>query len=193
MLVHHQNRPQGDQVVGLQRGVCCWCPPLLHWTSLHVIGFFLSSEYPSGFVCNDGHSLSQYMISVRLCQISPTTLLVPWFPGSYLSHHDTISRFQWFKGPAALIKILLLNLLFFFQHSLNFTGVERHWLQQGILKRNDSSCATSHKQLSGPTQSPGIGVFRNSRIAKQGSLLSSYAFLRSFLAVFTVRPTNPLL
>ena len=79
MLVHYQTRPQGDYVVGLQQGLCCWCPPLLHWTSLHVIGFLVSSEYPSGFVFNDGHSLSQYMILFRLCQISPTTLLVPRF------------------------------------------------------------------------------------------------------------------
>ena len=47
--------------------------------SLHVIGFLVSSEYPSGFVCNDGHLLQQYMILVHICQISPTALLVPRF------------------------------------------------------------------------------------------------------------------
>lgn len=50
------------------------------------------------------------------------------FPGSSLSHTYTISRFNWFKGLAASIKILLLNLLFLFQHSLNFTWVVgHHW------------------------------------------------------------------
>ena len=53
-----------------------WCAQLLHWTSLHVMGFLVYSQYPSHFVCNDSHSLTQYMILVRLFQISPTSLLV---------------------------------------------------------------------------------------------------------------------
>ena len=104
--------------------------------SLHVIGFLVSSEYPSGFVCNDGHLLSQYYdlaLWFGLCQVSQTTLLVsrflsvaPWYYLQVLMVQGTCRFDQNTSSELAV---------FFFQHSL---------LWGCILNRNDASSTTSH-------------------------------------------------
>ena len=131
---------------------------LLHWTSLHVVGFLVSSaEYPSGFVCNEGHLLSQYMILPCGSPYVRSPKQHCWFPGSSLLHPDTISRFLMVQGTCCFDQNTSSELaVFFFEHSL---------LWGCILNRNDASCTMSHisNWVGEFSQSPGIGVFRNSK------------------------------